>query len=819
MLFRLAVYLCALCALCGESVFAASPSLANVEPHGGQRGTEVVLTFSGSRLKDAQEVLVYYPGIAVKGLQVVDDRKVKVTVAVAPDCRLGEHLFRLRTATGVSDARTFWVGALPTADDKEPNSEFDTPQPIPLNSTVNGTIGGEDVDYFVVECKKGQRLSVEVEGMRLGVSYFDPFVAILNEKRFEIASSDDAPTVGRDCGCSVKIPADGKYTVQIRESAYTGSGAYRLHVGTFPRPTAVIPAGGRPNEEVELRFICDPMGELRQKVKLPPAADPLYRAHCETPDGVHPAGFKLRVVDVPGVVESGSNAAPDKATAGPCPGAFHGVASKNGETDYFKFTAKKGEAYDVRCYARQLGSPLDSVVAVTNDKGGQLAANDDSGGPDSGFRLSIPADGTYLLTVRDHLNKGGPDYFYRLEVTQAESDIAAALQRQDGNNPTVQRLQSVVVPKGNRYAALVNVTRTDARGEIKGPLAIAFDALPPGVAVTAEPVEPGMTAVPVVFEATEAAAVGGLLAPMRAKPTDPAVKVPARTLQPVFYCLGPNNTGYHRHDTDRIAVAVADAVPFEIEVVEPKVPLVQNGSYSLKVVAKRKPGFTKPITVTPVWTPPGIGIATSATIPEGGTETTLAMNATGNAPVRAWRTAVLGQSDAGEGPVYASSRLFKIEVAPPFVQFALERAMVEQGGKTTLYGKVTVAAPFDGKAKVKLLGLPNKVTANDLELTKDATDLTFEVAADKTSPAGKHQNIFCQVVIEKNGEPIVASAGKTEVRVDVPLPPKPNATAQTTPAKPNTPAPPQPAGQPAKRLTRLEQLRLEQEEREKAGKK
>ncbi len=40
---------------------------------------------------------------------------------------------------------------------------------------------------------------------------------------------------------------------------------------------------------------------------------------------------------------------------------------------------------------------------------------------------------------------------------------------------------------------------------------------------------------------------------------------------------------------------------------------------NLKVVAKRQPGFKAPITVFPLFTPPGMGIQGAATIPENGT--------------------------------------------------------------------------------------------------------------------------------------------------------------------------------------------------------
>ena len=159
--------ICILGAFAGTSS-AASPSLGGIQPRGAQRGTEAVLTFSGGRLSDAQEVLVYYPGIVVKKLEVVNDAQLKVTATIAPDCRPGEHAFRVRTATGVSEVRTFWVGALPVVEEVEPNSEFEKPQPVAMNVTVHGVMQTEDQDHFVVECKKGQRLSVEVEAMPVG---------------------------------------------------------------------------------------------------------------------------------------------------------------------------------------------------------------------------------------------------------------------------------------------------------------------------------------------------------------------------------------------------------------------------------------------------------------------------------------------------------------------------------------------------------------------------------------------------------------------------------------------------------------------------
>src|SRR5262249_51612577 len=136
-----------------KPVHAASPALGGTTPRGAQRGTEVEVVFSGAQLDDSQEILFYEPGIEVAKLEVVNPTTVKVLFKIAPDCTLGSHRLRVRTATGVSDLRPFFVGALPEVAEKEPNSDFTAPQPIPMNVTVNGTADNEDVDYFVVEAK------------------------------------------------------------------------------------------------------------------------------------------------------------------------------------------------------------------------------------------------------------------------------------------------------------------------------------------------------------------------------------------------------------------------------------------------------------------------------------------------------------------------------------------------------------------------------------------------------------------------------------------------------------------------------------------
>ncbi len=792
--------------------FAAAPVLSGIMPRGGQRGTEVVLTFAGARLADAQEVLCYSPGFQVAKLEAKDNQ-VQATVKIVADCKLGEHAFRLRTASGVSDLKTFWVGALPVVQEVEPNSEFAKPQAIPLNCTVHGTITSEDVDYFAVEAKKGQRISVEIEGVRIATdmgvgNVFDPFIALLDAKRFELATSDDTPLLKQDGCLSIVAPADGKYVIQVRDSSYQGNPGchYRLHVGTFPRPTAIFPLGGKPGEEVEVRFLGDPAGEIKKKIKLPAEADPHFVIHAEDAGGISPSGLPFRVNDLPNVTEVEPNDSVTTATKGTAPGAFNGIIDKPGDIDFFRFPAKKGQVFDVHCYARRLGSPLDPVLYIYNDKGGALAGNDDMpGSPDSYLRFTVPADGEYLFSVADHLKKGGPTYVYRVEVAPVQPRVDVAV-------PVFslyqQERQWFIVPKGNRYATVLTTTRGDWAGE----LALEAAGLPRGVKMTADPVAAYLGVTPVLFEAAADAPLAGTLAEIRAKPADPkAQPFKSRfTLQSELVFGYPNLTPYWSYTAHKAPVVVSEAAPFKINIVEPKVPLVHNGSMNLKIVADRLNGFKGPITIYPIFNPPGIGSAGGATIADGQTETILPLNANAGAPVRNWGYVVWGVATVGNGPVWVSSQMAKVQIAPPMMAFQLERAATEQGKPTTLFGKVQVATPWSGTAKVKLVGLPPKVTTPDIEITKDSKELSFPLTVDPAAPVGQHKNLYCQVIVTQDGEPIVQNVGSTELRIDKPLPAAVAAKPQVAP---------KPAAPTEKRLSRLEQLRKEQEEREKGQKK
>lgn len=783
---------------------AANPSLGSISPRGAQRGTEVEVLFGGARLTDAQEILFYYPGITVKQFEVKADNQVRTVLAIAPDCRIGIHAMRVRTASGISDLKTFSVGLLPEVAEKEPNNLFDQPQPVELGVTITGIVQNEDVDYFVVEARKGERITAEIEGLRLGMTTFDPYLAILDEQRFELTRSDDSALIWQDSIASIVAPKDGRYIIQVRESAGGGNGNcnYRMHVGRFPRPTATLPAGGKPGETLQVKWLGDVLGERTESITLPNDPSQFYGLLAKDETGLSPSANVFRLNDLASVVEAEPNNAAAEATAFTAPGAANGVISQPGDIDHFRFAAKKGQVFDVRVHGRSVRSPLDSVLVITRKAGQGVGNNDDANGmPDSYLRFTAPEDDEYIVIIRDHLNAGGVDYAYRVEVTPVQPRLTMSLpERQQYVDVTVS------VPKGNRTAFLVNAARADFGGDVK----VDIKDMPAGLALETVQMAANQTIVPVLLTAAPQAPLAGSLADVVGRPADESIKVEGHLLQDTLLVRGQNNRKVWGHEAYRMALAVTEVSPFAIEVVQPKVPLVRNGAMQLKVVATRKEGFNAPIAVRMLYNPPGVGSAGSTQIPEGKTEAVIDLNANNQAEIKSWKIAVMGEATVGNGPVLVSSQLADLEIADAYFSFAFSPAAVEQGKETDVVIKMAKTKDFEGPAKVELLGLPNEVTSEPIEINKDTQELAFKVRTTEKSPVGKHKTLLCRAIVVQNGEPITHSLGGGELRIDAPLPPKPAAVAQAQPAAAPMPQPPA-----EKKLSRLEQLRLEREQAKK----
>jgi hypothetical protein len=797
-----------LTSILASTAFAVQPSLTAMNPQGIRRGVDTEVTISGARLADAKELLFYQPGVVVKSLTPASETQVKAVLTVAADCKLGIHAFRMATASGVSNLRTFTVGHMAEVTEVEPNSDFAAPQVVAINSTVNGVVLTEDVDYYVVDAKKGQRISAELEGIRLGLTFFDAYVAILNSARFELARSDDAALLRQDCLCTVVAPEDGKYIVQVRESSYGGNSQskYRLHIGEFPRPLSVVPAGGKPGETINAKWTDATGAQWESQITLPTDGSPVFDAFAQDERGVSPSPNRLRVVDLDNVIEVEPNNSWKEATPASAPAAYNGVISEPGDTDYFKFTAKKGQRYSITVFARKvLRSRLDSVLYVRNAAtGASVGSNDDSGGPDSAFQFTAPADGDYSVGIRDHLNAGGPNYAYRIELAPLKPKLTFTVPEKVRYFST-----TISVPQGNNVAMMMSASRAGFGGD----LGVEFAGIPTGLSAGDVKYAANQTSIPVLFSAAADAPVAASLVDVVGKLVDPAKQIVGHLSQRTMLVRGQNNRDVWGHDGNRMAIAVTNKVPFRIEIVQPKVPVVRNGSMQLKVIAHREEGHTAAIRLRMLYNPSGIGSSGSISIPANKNEASIPMTANGGAVIGKWPIIIVGQSAVGNGTVEVATQMAELEVADRFFDLAIQKSAGELGQSAQIVVKVTKKIDFAEIADVQLLGLPANTTGptEPGKLSQDSEEIVFNVVITEKARPGTYKSLVCRAILMRNGEPITTTLGGGELRVDKPLPPKVDAPKPAPKPMP-VPKPVVAEAPKEKPLSRLEKLRKAREE-------
>lgn len=747
------------------TALAGSPNVSTITPAVAQRGTEVEVVVSGSRLADARTLLFNDPGIQVLGVSEAEAGKFKAKLKIAPDARLGEYVVRAVTNSGLADVRLFYVTPYPVQKEAdEDKTDPYKPQAVPLGITMYGSTPGEDQDRYEVDLKKGQRLSAEVIGVRLSTQQqFDPYLTIEKADGTMVAEMDDGSFTRQDPALSVIAPADGKYRVVIREATNSGQGAcnYILHIGNYPRPLVVYPSGGPAGTDLKVTMLGDASGPLEETVKLPAETDARFEVFAQKEGAIAPQPNYIRVSPFPNALEGPEpNNTVEQATkvTGSLPMAFNGIIGEKGDVDYFKFSAKKGEAYDFTSYSRFTRSPIDTVVDLYDAKGNRLAGNDDQGGPDSYFRWTAPADGEYCLSVHDQLLRGGPLYTYRIEAGPVVPKLLTYLPEMVINSS--QERRAVPVPKGNRYATLVRLKRADVGGDDT----LDVQGLPPGVTVATTKFDKSVDSVPLVFEAKADAAPAQKKFTAVAKPVDPAPtsKVLAKVEHRVEVSENGNQRAYYGVTEDDLAVAVTEEVPVTINAVQSKVPILQNGSMNLKVVAERRNDFKGPIRIEVLYAPPGIGTPGVVTIPDGQNEGAITISANGNASTAKWKTCITGNIDTGKGTTFFSTGLFDLEAAVPFVSGTLVRTYVDQGSDGNMTLKLEQKVPFEGKAKIALVGLPQGVTSEEKEITKDDKEVRFPIKATPEAQVGQHKTVFASFTLLRDGEPMtntIASGG------------------------------------------------------------
>ncbi len=774
--------------------FAGStPELQSVYPRGIERGKEHTLTLGGNRLDDAQKVFFYDKGITTKSLKVVNNKKLEVVVEVASDCRLGEHILQVHGGKGISDFRSVFVGPFPAVKEKEPNNDFTTAQKINLDHTVAGQVVREDVDYFVLSLKAGQRMSVEVEAVRLG-TFFDSLIAVYDSQQNEIAVCDDTELFSQDGFLTIIAPADGDYFVMIRDAAFNANGnaRYRLHIGDFDRPHVMFPPGGKSGQKLTSKLFERPTPGLQSVVER-------EAAEFQLPDlagsaevfGDGPSALPLRVSEFENFnrPDDKQNFSLKDALEIKTPIAINGRFLTGQKHHFYKFTAQKNRKLAVDVFAKRIGSPLDPIVTIFNEKNKSLIASDDATvRPDSFVVFDPPTDGTYYLRLIDYFNRGGVDMIYRIEIAPIKPRLELTVKR---NDRFTQRRMAMAIPQGGRFAAVLTAKKEHFASDVE----LEFDGLPKGVTATVLPLNKNAKEMPVVFEATEDAPIELSKVVVRAKAkTD---KVPpkdgedakktkeekAKPPGPVFdtdFTVtsldsrgNPNNFVYHPTVVDKLAVGVIEKLPFKITVEPLKAPLVRNGSAKVKVIAHRDEGFKQKIRLQFPYRPVGVGTTYQIEMKEDQTEIEYPINANKGAQLGKWPFYVIATANVA-GPAWSASQLETVSVEEPFVAMESKRTVGVRNETVKVVCEIEQLREFAGNATAVLKSLPPHVTVKGpATFDKSAETIEFELKTDDQTPFGKHNSIFVEVEIPVGEGVSVARAGKVTLQINQPLKQKP----------------------------------------------
>lgn len=785
-------------------LYAEQHMVEYVLPRGAARGEIIEVTFHGMDLDDPREVIFYRPGIHASGFATENAKQTsrtpnggtiskttKMKFKIAADAPLGQHALRLRTGTALSEVVTFWVGPFPTVNEAEKkigeNDSIETAQLVPMNSTVNGEIlPGEamDRDYYRIDAKKGQRISVEIESVRLGTLHYggenDLSLRVLDAKGNEIAANSDNALNGMDPLVTTVAPADGPYYVEVMQQIFSAPrlAYYRAHIGDFARPMAVYPAGGQMGEKIEAKLLGDALGDATASIQLPNVA-----GNFEFASGA-PSANVLRVSRYKNVLEGEQGTL---TVVNSLPAALNGILSVKGETDTFRFGAKKGESWKVVVYGRTLGSPIDPKIVIRYADGRLLQQADDSTLAERGFVSSrgtwhikdtldpafvfkAPADGDYTLTVEDNRGMGGPLFVYRVEMEPAVDSVLTHITYREGYQ--IPRLTGLIIPQGNQWTLDVQIA-PGLGNSYKGDIELEAIGLPRGVTMNAPLFKAGKTVMPVQFVAAADAEQQAVLIEIRAKAVDPKVKLESGSRYGLALVNRRGLLPWHMVFLNKFALAVTKPAPFHIEIEEPQTGLAQNGEMNLKVKLIRHEGFDGAVEIQPDWLPSGISKESAVTIKPGQSEASFRINADakiqpGEYQIAMNASTVGGDSFSGVGNVRVSSPFVKINVAEPYFTVALQRASVEKGQHGTITGIVKHNKTFEGTAQLTLKRLPNgvKLYGKAPEIKAGEDKVMFEVEASPDALAGLYKEITCEVTVTEKGQPVKQQTGSGVLRID-----------------------------------------------------
>jgi hypothetical protein len=338
----------------------APPVLNRIVPSVLVRGRDTTIVLEGKNLTGAA---VLSPGWKTETLPGSTADRIQVRINVPATVTAGVFPLRVKTPAGESGPQSLTLDLFDSVAEAEPNDSPRRGQALRLPATVAGAVSrAGDVDYYTFEAVVGQELGVQV--LTPAGTKFEPLLRLVDPEG-NVAVETAAGLLGHTCA-RAGIYALGIFDRDFRgEPGYT----YRLNVGPIPIVTSVFPLGVLRGKETEVRLEGVNLGRTRTTQIAPPASTPPgTRLPLPLPPDCPP------VPVVPSVVigEFPEVATEDRVATLPIPGTANGLLASAGAVQTWRFSARKGERLLLEVAAARLGSPLDSVIEIVDEKGQPL---------------------------------------------------------------------------------------------------------------------------------------------------------------------------------------------------------------------------------------------------------------------------------------------------------------------------------------------------------------------------------------------------------------------------------------------------------------
>lgn len=454
---------------------AAAPKMDILFPAGGSRGATVTATLTGAIDPWPVQVWCSRPELQIKVLE----EKGKLAVTIPAESLPGVAWIRLHNAEGASTLRPFVIGTLPEVEEVEPNNELAKAQVLPGSSVVvqGKHQAAHDVDVYAVTLKAGQTVVADLDGNRTLGAPSDGVLQLVSAQGFVLEQNDDDQ--GLDPRIAFTVPSDGQYYVrtfafpaQTDSSVQFAGGAswlYRLTISTDRFTDFVLPLAVTRGTVAEVEARGWNLGA--EPVKTAIASSETDEITVLVPQSGNV--ITVPTVPFPVVVEQEPNLQAQPNVV-PTPVDVSGVVSAPDDADFFRFPAKKGQTLLVKVVGRSQGSLIDPVVSILDATGKQLQQVDDQGDKrDPEFNWNPPADGDYLLTVKDLHGRGGPRFYYHISIAPHTPDYKVTV-----------AADSFILPIDKPLEIPVTVERLSG---FKGEIEVSVTGLPDGV--TAAPVK------------------------------------------------------------------------------------------------------------------------------------------------------------------------------------------------------------------------------------------------------------------------------------------------------------------------------------------